>query len=138
MKSVFLKAAIAVVVVALATGAIAYKIGYERGNTAGLKAGIETGWKGGQLAYSLRLSALSNSQKPNSEQLQGAPDKIGHTENALIQAVLLRSGGAVNIRTGEFYPSVAGGVIDPKTGTFYEDMGIGYVDTRTGQFMPKY
>ncbi len=45
--------------------------------------------------------------------------------------------GAINIRTGEYYPPGAGGIIEPKTGTFLPDVGAGYVDPRTGKFIPK-
>lgn len=45
--------------------------------------------------------------------------------------------GAINVRTGEYYPPVAGGVINPKTGTFYLDAAGGYINTKTGEFMPK-
>jgi len=47
--------------------------------------------------------------------------------------------GAINVRTGEFYPPVGGGVINPKTGTLYIDAagGRGYINTKTGEFVPK-
>ena len=46
-------------------------------------------------------------------------------------------GGAINTRTGEYYPPAAGGIIEPKTGTFHHDVGGGYVNTKTGNFSPK-
>lgn len=45
--------------------------------------------------------------------------------------------GAIDVRTGQYYPGVAGGVINPQNGQFYPDVGAGYVDPRTGQFIPK-
>jgi len=45
--------------------------------------------------------------------------------------------GAINVRTGDYYPGVAGGVINPKTGDFYPDVGGGYINPSTGEFMPK-
>jgi hypothetical protein len=45
--------------------------------------------------------------------------------------------GAINPRTGEFYPGVADGIINPRTGEFYPDVGGGYIKPRTGEFIPK-
>lgn len=45
--------------------------------------------------------------------------------------------GAINTRTGEYYPGAAGGIINPKTGQFYPDVGGGYINPKTGEFMPK-
>jgi len=45
--------------------------------------------------------------------------------------------GAINTRTGEFYPGVAGGIINPRTGEFYPDVGGGYIKPSTGEFIPK-
>jgi len=45
--------------------------------------------------------------------------------------------GAIDTRTGEFYPGVAGGIINPRTGEFMPDVGGGYVDPKTGRFIPK-
>lgn len=45
--------------------------------------------------------------------------------------------GAINTRTGEFYPGVAGGIINPRTGEFMPDVGGGYIDPKTGRFIPK-
>jgi hypothetical protein len=44
--------------------------------------------------------------------------------------------GALNPRTGEFYPSSGAGVIDPKTGTFFPKSGNGYINPQTGEFYP--
>lgn len=46
------------------------------------------------------------------------------------------SPGAIDVRTGQFFPSVGGGVIDPRDGTFHQKTGGGYVNTRTGEFEP--
>lgn len=46
--------------------------------------------------------------------------------------------GAIDVRTGEYYPAAAGGVINPRNGQFYPDVGAGYIDPRTGAFMPKH
>ena len=45
--------------------------------------------------------------------------------------------GAIDTRTGEFYPAVPGGIINPRTGQFMPDVGGGYIDPRTGRFIPK-
>ncbi len=45
--------------------------------------------------------------------------------------------GAIDVRTGKFYPGVPGGVIDPKTGQFMPDVGGGSIDPNTGRFIPK-
>ncbi len=45
--------------------------------------------------------------------------------------------GAINTRTGEFYPGVAGGIINSRTGEFMPDVGGGYIDPKTGRFIPK-
>jgi len=44
--------------------------------------------------------------------------------------------GALNPKTGEFYPSHGEGVINPKTGEFYPPSGSGYLNPRTGEFYP--
>jgi hypothetical protein len=46
--------------------------------------------------------------------------------------------GAINTRTGEFYPGVAGGIINPRTGEFMPEVGGGYIKSRTGEFVPKH
>lgn len=45
--------------------------------------------------------------------------------------------GAIDARTGQYYPPAAGGVIDPRTGTYHQGVAGGYINTRTGEFMPK-
>lgn len=47
-----------------------------------------------------------------------------------------RPRGAINPRTGEYYPSSGSGVIDPKTGTFYPKSGKGYINPQTGEYFP--
>jgi hypothetical protein len=47
------------------------------------------------------------------------------------------NGGAIDTRTGEFYPASKGGIIDPRTGEFLPDVGGGYIDPKTGRFIPK-
>jgi hypothetical protein len=44
--------------------------------------------------------------------------------------------GALNPKTGEFYPSHGEGVINPKTGEFYPPSGSGYINPRTGEYYP--
>ncbi|HET6490899.1 MAG TPA: hypothetical protein VFG28_14190 [Syntrophales bacterium] len=44
--------------------------------------------------------------------------------------------GALNPKTGEFYPSHGEGVINPRTGEFYPPSGTGYFNPRTGEFYP--
>lgn len=46
--------------------------------------------------------------------------------------------GAIDIRTGEFYPGVPGGIINPRTGEFMPEVGGGYIDPKTGRFIPKH
>ena len=45
--------------------------------------------------------------------------------------------GAIDVRTGQFYPGVPGGIINPNTGQFMPDVGGGYIDPSTGKFIPK-
>lgn len=47
-------------------------------------------------------------------------------------------GGAIDPRTGAYYPNVGPGVINPSNGNFYPDIGPGYIDPQNGAFMPKY
>jgi len=44
--------------------------------------------------------------------------------------------GALNPKTGEFYPSHGEGVINPRTGEFYPPSGSGYINPRTGEYYP--
>ena len=44
--------------------------------------------------------------------------------------------GAVNPKTGQFYPSQGHGVFNPHTGEFYPRSGGGYINPRTGEFYP--
>jgi hypothetical protein len=44
--------------------------------------------------------------------------------------------GAVNPKTGHFYPSQGQGVFNPHTGEFYPRSGSGYINPRTGEFYP--
>ena len=44
--------------------------------------------------------------------------------------------GAVNPRTGEYYPPSGRGVVNPKTGEYYPPSGQGYINPRTGAFYP--
>jgi len=45
--------------------------------------------------------------------------------------------GAVNPRTGEFYPGTYGGVIDPKTGVVLPKVEGGYQNPQTGETIPQ-
>lgn len=47
------------------------------------------------------------------------------------------SSGAIDVKSGQFYPGAAGGIINPKTGDFYPESGGGYINPKTGEFMPK-
>ncbi len=51
----------------------------------------------------------------------------------------LHSGrGAINPRTGEFYPPQGSGIINPRTGEYYPPLdGKGYFNPRTGEFYPR-
>jgi hypothetical protein len=44
--------------------------------------------------------------------------------------------GALNPKTGEFYPSHGEGVINPRTGEYYPPSGSGYINPRTGEYYP--
>ncbi len=45
--------------------------------------------------------------------------------------------GAVNPRTGEFYPPQGRGIINPRTGEYYPPAnGNGYFNPRTGEYYP--
>lgn len=69
-------------------------------------------------------------QRPRQEVYKPAP--------APLPAVRSRpeSRGAVNPKTGQFYPSQGHGVFNPHTGEFYPRSGIGYINPRTGEFYP--
>ncbi|MGH8471093.1 MAG: hypothetical protein ACREVJ_01200 [Gammaproteobacteria bacterium] len=45
--------------------------------------------------------------------------------------------GAIDPRTGRYYPAVPGGVVDPETGTFYPRIREGYVDPGSGEVLPE-
>ncbi len=45
--------------------------------------------------------------------------------------------GAINPRTGEYYPPSGKGVINPKTGEYYPPSNSGYINPRTGEFYPQ-
>jgi hypothetical protein len=65
--------------------------------------------------------------------------KIGRSYTPKIPNIpQYRSRGAVNPRTGEYYPSTGGGgAVDPRDGTYFAPAGpSGVVNTRTGEFMP--
>jgi hypothetical protein len=44
--------------------------------------------------------------------------------------------GAINPRTGEFYPGTNGGVINPQTGVVLPKVGGGYLNPQTGEVIP--
>ena len=44
--------------------------------------------------------------------------------------------GAVNTRTGDFYPRSGEGVVNPRTGEYYPPSGSGFINPRTGEFYP--
>ena len=44
--------------------------------------------------------------------------------------------GAVDPKTGHFYPAQGNGVFNPQTGEFYPRSGSGFVNPRTGAFYP--
>jgi hypothetical protein len=53
------------------------------------------------------------------------------------EGLIQTKGGAIDTRTGEFYPGVRDGIINPRTGEFMPDAGGGYIDPKTGRFIPK-
>ncbi|MFB3925132.1 MAG: cytochrome C [Syntrophales bacterium] len=46
--------------------------------------------------------------------------------------------GAVNPRTGEYYPPSGKGVINPRTGEYYPPSGQGFINPRTGAYYPRF
>jgi len=44
--------------------------------------------------------------------------------------------GAVDPKSGHFYPSRGSGVFDPHTGEIYPRSGSGFINPRTGKFYP--
>jgi hypothetical protein len=42
--------------------------------------------------------------------------------------------GAINPRTGEYYPPSGKGAVNPKTGEYYTPSGQGVINPRTGQY----
>ncbi len=44
--------------------------------------------------------------------------------------------GAINPRTGEYYPPSGKGAIIPKTGEYYQPSSIGVINPRTGAYYP--
>jgi hypothetical protein len=58
--------------------------------------------------------------------------QVGHNEQKVHT-----NPGAIDVRTGEFYPGVAGGIINPRTGEFMPDVGGGFIDPKSGRFIPK-
>ncbi len=46
--------------------------------------------------------------------------------------------GAINPRTGEFYPPQGEGIINPRTGEYYPPVrGEGFINPKTGEFYPR-
>jgi hypothetical protein len=46
--------------------------------------------------------------------------------------------GAIDPKTGTYYPGAGNGLINPKTGEFYPKAGNGYINPRTGEFYPSH
>jgi hypothetical protein len=44
--------------------------------------------------------------------------------------------GAIDVRSGQYYPPAAGGITNPQSGQFYPSVAGGYVNPQNGQFMP--
>jgi len=44
--------------------------------------------------------------------------------------------GAINPRTGEYYPPSSKGAINPRTGEYYPPSGQGFINQRTGAYYP--
>ncbi|MGA2331947.1 MAG: hypothetical protein ABSG75_09320 [Syntrophales bacterium] len=44
--------------------------------------------------------------------------------------------GAINPRTGEYYPPSGKGTINPRTGEYYPPSGQGVINPRTGAYYP--
>lgn len=81
--------------------------------------------------------------KPNPKAVLLALAMIGHAYAAEEEApgdVYLEQpdGGAINARTGEYYPPAGpNGVIDAQTGEYYPKAGPdGFIDPKTGQYYP--
>jgi hypothetical protein len=47
-----------------------------------------------------------------------------------------KSRGAVNPKTGEYFPPSGKGVINPKTGEYFPPSGEGYINPKTGEYYP--
>ncbi len=56
--------------------------------------------------------------------------------NPALNPIAPESRGALNPKTGEFYPSHGEGVINPRAGEYYPPSGTGYINPRTGDFYP--
>lgn len=77
--------------------------------------------------------ALEEEGKKRKKQVEQAKD-----ENPKHIEILLRSGsGAINPKTGEFYPGVQGGIINPRTREFMPDVGGGYIDPKNKEVHSK-
>ena len=44
--------------------------------------------------------------------------------------------GAINPRTGEYYPPSGKGAVNPRTGEYYPPSGQGFINPRTGAYYP--
>jgi hypothetical protein len=71
-----------------------------------------------------------NDDEPKKSRKSTSGTTAGHTGSG-------GASGAIDVTTGQFFPSVGGGVINPGNGQFYPDVGGGYVNPQTGTFMPK-
>ncbi len=47
------------------------------------------------------------------------------------------TGGTINPKTGEVYPSVPGGALNPRTGEIYPEVPGGVLNPRTGEIYPR-
>jgi hypothetical protein len=83
------------------------------------------------MAY--REAGLTREKK---EQPEGSEGKVQNTQRQPEQ--INEPQGAINTRTGEYYPPVAGGILNPRTGEVYPEVGGGYIKPSTGEFLPKH
>lgn len=47
-----------------------------------------------------------------------------------------RTHGAINPKTGQYFPKSGNGVINPNTGQYFPKSGSGYINTQTGEYIP--
>jgi hypothetical protein len=71
------------------------------------------------------------------QELPFSPQQTGKYPSAPVPAPSApENQGAMNPRTGEYYPPSGKGAVNPRTGEYYPPSGQGVINPRTGAYYP--